>query len=151
MDFLSLISLDFCIGSTFEQAGFYLFNVCQISCLGILITTEPKKPSGFTSCLFCRLCWHKVTTTERCHKYSSSNECLGEREWTQKYTLGLCLSKIGSDRPSVYTGPSWNRSETDPKLDLIFYRSNFGSIWIHFRLVPEQSRVNRIYLKSQVN
>ena len=36
--------------------------------------------------------------------------------------------EIGSDRPSVYTGPFWNRSGTDPKVDLLFCRSNFGSV-----------------------
>ena len=35
--------------------------------------------------------------------------------------------KIGPDRPSVYTGPFWNRSGTDPKLDLLFCRSSIGS------------------------
>ena len=30
-------------------------------------------------------------------------------------------------RPSVYTGPFWNRSGTDPKLDLLFCRSSIGS------------------------
>ena len=33
-----LIGLDFRTGSTFEQAGLYVFNVCRISCLDILIT-----------------------------------------------------------------------------------------------------------------
>ena len=32
------IGLDFRTGSTFEQAGLYVFNVCRISCLDILIT-----------------------------------------------------------------------------------------------------------------
>ena len=44
--------------------------------------------------------------------------------------------KIGSDRPSVYTGPFWNRSETDPKLDLLFDKSNFGSVPDSSRTVP---------------
>ncbi len=47
----------------------------------------------------------------------------------------ISSSKIGPDRPSVYTGPFWNRSGFDPKLDLLLY-------WIRCRLVPEQSRVN---------
>ena len=34
---------------------------------------------------------------------------------------------FGPDRPSVYTGPFWNRSGTDPKLDLLFCRSSIGS------------------------
>ena len=33
------IGLDFRTGSTFEQAELYVFNVCRISCLGILITS----------------------------------------------------------------------------------------------------------------
>ena len=36
--------------------------------------------------------------------------------------------KIEPDRPSVYTGPIWNRPGTDPKLDLLFCRSIFGSL-----------------------
>ena len=32
------------------------------------------------------------------------------------------------------TGPE--RVQTDPKLDLLFYSSNFGSIWIHPGPVP---------------
>ena len=36
--------------------------------------------------------------------------------------------KIEPDRPSVYTRPFWKRSGTDPKLDLLFCRSNFGSV-----------------------
>ena len=32
------IGLDFRIGSTFEQAGLYVFNVSRISCLDVLIT-----------------------------------------------------------------------------------------------------------------
>ena len=34
---------------------------------------------------------------------------------------------FGPDRPSIYTGPFWNRSGTDPKLDLLFCRSSSGS------------------------
>ena len=34
---------------------------------------------------------------------------------------------FGPDRPSVYTGPFWNRSGTDPKLNLLFCRSSIGS------------------------
>ena len=55
--------------------------------------------------------------------------------------------KIGSDRPSVYI---WNRSGTcpegiqmDPELDLLFFTSNFGFVWICSGPVPERSRVNR--------
>ena len=33
-----IIGLDFRTGSTFEQAGLYVFNVCRISFLDILIT-----------------------------------------------------------------------------------------------------------------
>ena len=51
--------------------------------------------------------------------------------------------KIEPDRPSVYTGPFWNRSGTDPKVDLLFRRSNFGSIWIRSGPVPERSRASR--------
>ena len=51
--------------------------------------------------------------------------------------------KIEPDRPSVYTGPFWNRSGMDPKFDLLFHRSSFGSIWIRFRSVSEWSCVNR--------
>lgn len=40
-------------------------------------------------------------------------------------------AKIEPDTPSVYTGPLWNRSGTDPKLDLLFCRCNFGSVLIH--------------------
>ena len=36
--------------------------------------------------------------------------------------------KVGSDRPTVDTGPFWDRSGTDPNLDVRFCRSNFGSI-----------------------
>ena len=46
------------------------------------------------------------------------------------------IQKIGSDRPSVYTEPFWNRSETDPKLDLLFYKSNFGSVPDRFENGP---------------
>ena len=54
--------------------------------------------------------------------------------------------KIGSDRPSVYTEPFWNRSGTDPngsKTGTAFLPIQF---WIHldpFGPVPERSRVNR--------
>ena len=49
-------------------------------------------------------------------------------------------TKIRSDRPSVYTGPSGTGSErikTGPKLDLLFSdRSNFGSIPHQFQNSP---------------
>ena len=32
------VGLDFRTGSTLEQAGLYVFNVCRISCLDILMT-----------------------------------------------------------------------------------------------------------------
>ena len=35
---VSLIRLDFRTGSMFKKAGLYVFNVCRISCLDILIT-----------------------------------------------------------------------------------------------------------------
>ena len=43
--FMDLYFLDFRTGSmqvscTFEQAGLNLFNVCRISCFGVLITTN---------------------------------------------------------------------------------------------------------------
>ena len=44
--------------------------------------------------------------------------------------------KIGSDRPSVYPAPFWNWSGTDPKLDLLFCRSNFGSVPDRFQSSP---------------
>ena len=40
-------------------------------------------------------------------------------------------------------GPFWNQSGTDPKLDLLFYMSSFGSIWIRSAPVPERFSVNR--------
>ena len=39
------------------------------------------------------------------------------------------------------TGPEW--IQTDPKPDLLFDRSNFGSLWIRSGHVPERARVNR--------
>ena len=43
---------------------------------------------------------------------------------------------FGPDRPSVYTGPFWNRSGTDPKLDLLFCRSSIGSDPDRFQKSP---------------
>ena len=43
---VSLIDLDFRTGSTFEQAGLYVFKVCRISCLDILITNDDSGLSG---------------------------------------------------------------------------------------------------------
>ena len=43
---------------------------------------------------------------------------------------------FGPDRPSVYTGPFWNRSGTDPKLDLQNSRSSFGSVPDRFQNGP---------------
>ena len=47
--------------------------------------------------------------------------------------------KIGSDRPSVYTGPFRNLFGTDPKLDLLFRRSNSGPVPIRSGSVPNGS------------
>ena len=50
---------------------------------------------------------------------------------------------IKYNRPSAYRELFWNQPGTDPKLDLLFSRSNFGSIWIHSGPVRERSCVNR--------
>ena len=44
--------------------------------------------------------------------------------------------KIGQGGPSVYAGPSWNRTGTDPKLDLLFCRPSFGSVPDRFQNGP---------------
>ena len=59
-------------------------------------------------------------------------------------------------RDRFATGP-----EPDPKLDLLFRKSNFGSVWIRSGPVPERSRLNRsrsgpvrfgtVPVKSRVN
>ena len=52
-----------------------------------------------------------------------------------------CGPIFGPDlRLSVYTGPFWNRSGTDPNMDLQNSRSSFGSVP---GPVLERSRVNR--------
>lgn len=38
--------------------------------------------------------------------------------------------KIGPDVLSVYTGAFWNQSGTDPRLDVLICRFNFGFVWI---------------------
>ena len=40
------VDLDFRTGSTFEQSGLYVFNVCRISCLDILITNYDSDLRG---------------------------------------------------------------------------------------------------------
>ncbi len=42
--------------------------------------------------------------------------------------IGFCL------HPGVYTGPFWNGSATDPKLEI--YRSSFGSVPDRFQNGP---------------
>ena len=61
---------------------------------------------------------------------------------------GTVPNRIGPDRLlfTVWnwsTGPFWNRSGTDPKLDLQNSRPSFGSVWICSGQVPGRSRVNR--------
>ena len=46
------------------------------------------------------------------------------------------------------TGPE--QIQTDPKLDLLFSSSNFGSIWVGSGPVPERSRVNRRPIRSDL-
>ena len=46
------------------------------------------------------------------------------------------------------TGTNPKRIQTDPKLDLLFCRSSFGSVWIRSGPVPERSRVKRRPIRS---
>ena len=57
-------------------------------------------------------------------------------------SASIYMEPFGTD-PGVYTGPFWNRSGTDPKLDLQNSRSSFGSGWIRSGQVPGRSRMNR--------
>ena len=56
-------------------------------------------------------------------------------------SASVYMEPFGTD-PGVDKGSFWNRSGTDPKLNLQNSKSSFGSFWTPSGLVPERSPVN---------
>ena len=58
--------------------------------------------------------------------------------------VAFALSRVLKKMLTWYrSGIGPERIQADPKLDLLFHRSNFGSFWICSGTVPERSHVNR--------
>ena len=72
---VSLIGLDFRTGSTFEQAGLHVFNVCRISDLDILITNDDSGLSG-----------NRSGVRFLCNEHKN-----GQKKYTLRMRICLCL------------------------------------------------------------
>ena len=82
----------------------------------------------------CEPPWYPLETSLRLSLHGTGSKRIQMDPVRKSDRIVLLFTRDRSE-----TGPE--RIQTDPELDLLFYRCNFGSVWIRSGPVPERSRV----------